>query len=343
MLISSRTKPQSCIRVQMPAIRKKVCSQCREARTRCSLDFPRCKRCLGHDFKCSYTETRRGLDRAPWRRAAELPTFFTGISPESLTGADIARSSGQRNNDIRENEDFVAETDWNEITVSENTRAVFQCGGEISTDTTLLPYESPDAWTGDFCSPPATEFGFNLQELLKSPNNAGTFDECLPRGGWLSPINPYPLTSAVAVRNVPRGRSSVLTRKMSSTVAQSLSSNHVSCYFQDNLGIFTDGGLCSYLKCFCRILLISSPACLCPLLFIRTHIVLSTGRGVHVTLSYHAPFILHHLQTAYQSCICGKPEHPRAKHSSGTQSCQSSSASTTRFECEFSILQMSAN
>jgi hypothetical protein len=178
----------------MPAIRKTVCSQCREARTRCSLDIPKCKRCLGRNFKCDYTETRRGVDRAPWRGAAELPTFFTDPVPElleSLTGTDVAqRSSGQRNNDIRDNEEFVSETDWNEeIIVSENTRAMLQSSGEISTDTTILPYESQnDAWTNDFRSPHSTEFGFNLQELLthQSPNNTGTFDEFLPIGGWLS-------------------------------------------------------------------------------------------------------------------------------------------------------------
>ncbi|KAK9481821.1 hypothetical protein V1527DRAFT_478423 [Lipomyces starkeyi] len=219
----------------MPAIRKKVCSQCREARTRCSLDIPKCKRCLGRNFKCDYTETRRGVDRAPWRRAAELPTFFTDPVPEfleSLTGTDVAqRSSGQRNNDIRDNEELVSETDWNEdIIVAENTRAMLQSSGEICTDTTILSYESQnDASTNDFRSPLSTEFVFNLQELLThySPNNTGTFDEFLPIGGWLSPINPsitdYPLTSAGAGRNRPL----LLTQKKTSTISQSLSSNHL--------------------------------------------------------------------------------------------------------------------
>jgi hypothetical protein len=230
----------------MPAIRKKVCSPCREARTRCSLDIPKCKRCLSRKLKCGYTETRQGEEQAPWRIAADLPTFFTDPAPdflESRTGTDVETmgSSDVRNNNSRDDDgDFVLQADWDQgFIVSDNTRAMFQSSGEISTDTTILPYESHNATrTNDFCISLSTEFGFNLQELMtnQSPNNTEAFDQIFPMCGRLSPMNSsttdFPLTYAGARHNLPRRRPLLLTQKKAATIGQTLSSNHVRCGFR---------------------------------------------------------------------------------------------------------------
>lgn len=41
----------------MPSSRKKSCTHCRLAKTRCSLDLPRCTRCRGKDLVCHYQNT----------------------------------------------------------------------------------------------------------------------------------------------------------------------------------------------------------------------------------------------------------------------------------------------
>ncbi len=122
---------------------------------------------------------------------------------------------------------------------SEATRPIVNSRVETSTSSPILSYETRNnASRNDVRRPFSAERWLNLQERLtpQTPIIMGMLDDFLQMSGSLSPSNLFtaesPSPSVWAVLNAPGSRPLLLTQRKTSTISQSLSSNHVSCFFQ---------------------------------------------------------------------------------------------------------------
>lgn len=229
----------------MPLPRKKVCCHCREARTRCSLDIPKCKRCRSRNLECNYSEarvSRQGEEQSFWSRAAKLPTFFAEPDPESfesVTGSEkVLRNTIRRENGAERSEECMIGTRLNGESWASSiiTGSTLQSAVEPPTNDPIFPNDSRhNAWLDDFSCPVSTELGLDLQELPTqqcSSSNIEGSDDFLQMSGWISPQNSSriesPWSSIWAVANAPSSRPLLFTQRKPSSVSQSLAYNHVS-------------------------------------------------------------------------------------------------------------------
>lgn len=137
---------------------------------------------------------------------------------------------------IEDIEGPMMDTNWNtELLDFESTRPMLQSGGESPRNLSIIPHESENSeWRDGYINPLSIEHGRNLQETL-TPRNAGTFEEFLQLGGWISTRNPStvksPSSSVWPALSAPKVMPLLFSQRKPPSIGQSLGYNHVSRHF----------------------------------------------------------------------------------------------------------------